>query len=190
MDVWRRRRRSNCSPSSPSWRCTLCTVSSFGAVVAALVEGGGRFVVVGGLATVLHGYARLTIDVDVMVDLSDGEAIKPVAALSRIGMVPRAPVEAREFADPAARRRWIDEKGMRVFSMWDPRRPLLEVDLFVDPPMPFEDVWSRSEAMELDGHRIRVACIADLVALKRIAGRPKDLEDIAALEAIAKRKGP
>lgn len=28
-----------------------------------------RYVVVGGLATVLHGYARLTADIDLMVDL-------------------------------------------------------------------------------------------------------------------------
>ena len=53
-----------------------------------------------------------------MVDLADGEAIKPIAALARIGMIPRAPVEAREFADAAKRRAWIDEKGMRAFSMW------------------------------------------------------------------------
>jgi predicted nucleotidyltransferase len=58
------------------------------------------------------------------------------------------------------------------------------------PCAPFEDVWTRSEVTELDGHRIHIACIADLVALKRIAGRPKDQEDIAALEAIAKRKAP
>ena len=145
--------------------------------------------IVGGLATVLQGYARLTVDVDVMVDLADGEAIKPIAALARIGMVPRAPVEAREFADAATRQRWIDEKGMRVFSMWDPRRPLLEVDVFVDPPIPFDEVWSRAETMEVAGCSVRVASIADLIALKRIAGRPKDLEDIAALELIATRKG-
>lgn len=146
--------------------------------------------VVGGVATVLHGYARLTMDIDVMVDLSPGEAIKPIAALARIGMVPRAPVDVREFADSERRREWIDTKGMRVFSMWDPRRPQLEVDVFVDPPLPFDEVWSRADRMAVDGQDIRVASIRDLIALKRIAGRPKDLEDIAALELIAQQKKP
>ncbi len=146
--------------------------------------------VVGGLATVLHGYARLTVDVDVMVDLADGEAIKPIAALARIGMVPRAPVDAREFADAATRQRWIDEKGMRVFSMWDPRRPLLEVDVFVDPPLPFLDVWSRAQTMVVAGSSVRVASIADLISLKRLAGRPKDLADISALELIQSKRQP
>ncbi len=162
-------------------------MSTFAPILAALVGGGGRFVIVGGLATVLHGYARLTVDVDVMVDLDAGEAIKPIAALARIGMVPRAPVDARDFADPDIRRRWIEEKGMRVFSMWDPRRPLLEVDIFVDPPLPFAEVWSRAVAMDVAGSTVRVASIADLVVLKRIGGRPKDLADISALKEIAER---
>lgn len=79
---------------------------------------------------------------------------------------------------------------MRVFSMWDPRRPMLEVDIFVDPPLPFEDVWRASVPVEVDGQPIRIAAIEHLIALKRIAGRPKDLDDIAALEAIASRRKP
>ena len=40
-----------------------------------------RYVVVGGLATVLHGYARLTADVDLAVDLAPEEATKMIQAL-------------------------------------------------------------------------------------------------------------
>src|SRR5690606_21763570 len=123
----------------------IAGVSVFGPIFAALDESGARYVVVGGLAVVLHGYARLTADVDLVVDLSPGEAIKAVAALTRIGMVPRAPVQAREFADPEARRVWMEEKGMKVFSMHDPRRPLVEVDLFVEPPIAFDELLSRLE---------------------------------------------
>lgn len=165
-------------------------MSSFGPIFAALDESGARYVVVGGLAVVLHGYARLTADVDLVVDLSPGQAIRAVAALTRIGMVPRAPVAARDFADPDARRTWIEEKGMKVFSMHDPRRPLVEVDLFVESPIAFEDLLARSEWIPIGERRVRVASIADLLAMKRAAGRPKDQEDIAALEAIASRRKP
>jgi hypothetical protein len=104
-------------------------------------------------------------------------------------MVPRAPVSARDFADPDRRREWVEQKGMRVFSMHDPRRPLVEVDLFVDPPIPVHELLARAERMIVAGRAVPVASIADLIAMKRKAGRPKDLEDIAALEAIARRKG-
>jgi hypothetical protein len=164
-------------------------VSIFAPIFRALDEAKARFVVVGGLAVVMHGYARLTADIDLVVDFSPGEAIKVVAALERIGLVARAPVPARDFADPAKRREWIAEKGMRVFTMHDPRRPLVEVDLFVDPPIEFAALASRARWERVAGQPVRVASIEDLVAMKRLAGRPKDLEDIAALEAIARRRG-
>lgn len=40
----------------------------FEPLFAALEEGDVRYVVVGGLATVLHGHARLTADVDLVID--------------------------------------------------------------------------------------------------------------------------
>ncbi len=52
-----------------------------------------RYVVVGGLATVLHGYARLTADIDLMVDLEPEELRKSIDALAGYGMVPRLPVD-------------------------------------------------------------------------------------------------
>lgn len=162
-------------------------LSTLASILRALEENDTRFVVVGGLAVVMHGHARLTADVDIVVDLAPGEAIKPIAALTRLGMVPRAPVEARDFADPAMRRLWMDEKGMRVFSMWDPRAPLREVDVFVESPIAFEDLWARSLAVMMAGRRVRVASIPDLITMKQLAGRPKDLEDIAALTALSAR---
>lgn len=164
-------------------------MTEFDAIFRALADANARFVVVGGLATVLHGYVRVTADVDLVVDLSPGEAIKPVAALSRIGMVPRAPVEARDFADAAKRRMWIEEKGMRVFSMWNPRSPLIEVDLLVDPPLSYEELRSRAVPATLSGLSIYIAAINDMVAMKRLAGRAKDADDVDALLAIQKRRG-
>lgn len=165
-------------------------MSSFGAIFDALDESGARYVVVGGLAVVLHGYARLTADIDLVVDLAPEQALRAIAALTRIGMRPRAPVDAQAFADAGARRTWIEEKGMKVFSMHDPDRPLVEVDLFVEPPIAFEELVARAEWIAIGERRVRVASIADLIAMKRAAGRPKDQEDIAALEAIARRRKP
>jgi hypothetical protein len=163
-------------------------MTSFEPIFRALEDAGARYVLVGGLAVVLHGYARLTADVDLIVDLAPGEAVKAIAALSRIGMLPRAPVEARDFADPARRQEWIEQKGMRVFSMQNPRRPLIEVDLFVDPPLGVDELLSRATWVNIGTCRVPIASIADLISMKRSAGRPKDIEDIAALEAIERRR--
>ena len=143
-----------------------------------------RYVVVGGVATVLHGFARLTAGVDLVIDLNPGEARKAIRALGALGLRPRAPVDPLAFADPVARTSWIRDKGMRVFSFWDPTQPMREVDLFVEHPIEFEGLFARAEIVPLDTTSVRVASIADLIALKRSAGCPQDLADIEALEAI------
>jgi hypothetical protein len=154
----------------------------------ALNEAGVRYVVVGGLAVVLHGHARLTVDIDLVVDLDEKEAAKAIDALVGTGLRPRAPVPPREFADRTIRERWIRDRGMQVFSMFDPTNPMRVVDLFVSHPLPFEELWSRSTVFDLRDTTVRVASIPDLIRLKRLAGRPQDLSDIAQLEAIMKTR--
>ncbi len=156
----------------------------------ALNHAGVRYVVVGGVATVLHGFARLTADVDLVVDLAPSEARKAIEALVGLGLRPRPPVDPAAFADSDVRESWIRDKGMRVFSLWDPSRPMREVDLFVEHPIEFEGLFARAETVTLDTTTVRVACIPDLIALKRLANRPQDLADIEALEAILQTKKP
>ncbi len=143
-----------------------------------------RYVVVGGLATVLHGYARLTADIDLIVDLEPDEIRKGIDALTGHGMVPRLPVDPYDFAAPDIRRHWVEEKNMRVFSMWKPDEPLVSVDLFAEHPIEFDLIWSRAEIMALGPVSVRIAAIPDLIALKRLANRPQDLIDIEKLTEI------
>ena len=163
-------------------------MSGFEKLFADLNAHGVRYVVVVGVATVLHGYARLTADLDVIIDLERAAAENAMRAFTELGMRPRAPVDALDFADPDKRRAWIADKGMRVFSLHDPSDPFREVDVFVEELIPFSEVWQRAETMDLGSTTVRVASIRDLITLKRIAGRPQDLEDIEALEAIERAK--
>lgn len=163
-------------------------MSLFEPLFEALNQAGVRYVVVGGVATVLHGFARLTADVDLIVDLSPPEAAKAIDTLLRFGLRPRAPVDARSFADSAIRHLWIEEKGMQVFTLTDPANPMRAVDLFAESPIVFGDLWARAEMVRLTSTSVRVAAIPDLIQLKRIAGRPQDLIDIQALEGILERR--
>jgi hypothetical protein len=159
-------------------------------VLDALNRGAVRYVVVGGLATVLHGFPRLTADIDLVVDLEPVEARRAIAVLVRLGFRPRPPVDPFEFADPQRRAAWVREKGLTVFSLFDPGNPLREVDLFLEHPIDFPSLWRRAVTIPLGHTTARVAAIEDLIALKRLAGRPEDLRDIEALEVIARRKEP
>ncbi len=148
-----------------------------------------RYVVVGGFAVVLHGHTRLTLDVDLVVDLDPAPAREIVDALTELGFIPRVPVQARDFANSTNRDTWVEEKGMQVFTMVDRANPRLVVDLFVRHPVDFEALWTRAETIELDGVPVRVAAIDDLIAMKRTAGRAQDLDDIRHLEWIRAKRG-
>ncbi|MBM4360813.1 MAG: nucleotidyltransferase [Deltaproteobacteria bacterium] len=66
---------------------------------------------------------------------------------------------------------------------------MIEVDVFIEHPIDFEMLVARSVVVEVHGLGLRIASIEDLIALKQLADRPQDREDIRALEAIARQKG-
>jgi len=164
-------------------------MATLGRLFRALDDSGVRYVVVGGMAMVLHGHARLTLDVDLVIDLAPEPARKAVAALTELGYSPRVPVAAEDFADAELRERWRLEKGMEVFSLWNPDDPMSVVDLFVHHPIGFDELWARSQPARLGEVTVRIASIADLIRLKKLAGRPKDLEDVHFLEQILGEAG-
>lgn len=158
-------------------------------VFRALNGSDARYVTVGGFALLLHGALRTTADLDLMIDLEPGAAAAAIGALSSLGLTPRVPVDPADFADPAVRQTWIDEKGMTVFTMWDPSDARVAVDLFVSHPVEFERAWSDAVVVDLGGTQARVASIATLIEMKTAVGRPTDLADIEILRAIEEKKG-
>jgi len=143
-----------------------------------------RYVVVGGVAVVLHGVMRFTADLDMVIDLAPDQARRAMDAMTLAGFSPHVPVAASDFADAKKRREWIEEKNMLVFSMLDRTTPPNTVDFFTESPIDFEALWNRATIMQLDTTSVRVASIDDLIAMKRISARPKDLLDIDELEKI------
>jgi len=158
-------------------------------VLAALETERVRYLVVGGVAVVLHGHLRTTADLDLVVELAPENARRAISALAKLGFRPRAPVAAEQFLDPRIRQSWIEEKGLTVFSLWSDRLPDVEVDLFVKEPFEFEPVYARAVRVPLDTTTVSVVSLEDLIALKRATARPIDLADVEALRAIASGKG-
>lgn len=144
-----------------------------------------RYLVVGGVAVVLHGYLRTTADLDLVIDLREENVRRALRALESLGYRPRAPVAASDFADPATRESWVREKGLEVFSLWSDGFPGLEVDLFVREPFDFAAVYSAVDPVQLARTAVRVVPRPLLIDMKRRTGRPRDLEDIAALQALS-----
>lgn len=158
-------------------------------IFTALADSGARYLVVGGVAVVLHGHPRFTADLDLVLALDPANLRRALDALAGLAYRPRAPVSLDAFLDPDTRARWIEEKGLTVLSLWSPDLPATEVDLFASEPFSFDAAYERAVRADLGGLVVTVVGLADLIALKRSAGRPQDLEDIRSLEAIARENG-
>ena len=156
-------------------------------IVGSLNRDGVRFLMVGGLAVIAHGYVRATMDLDLVVDLEAENARRAICCLSRLGYQSRVPVPLEDFADPTCRADWIANKDLVVFSLWKNSTigPIV-IDLFVIEPFPFADAWRDAMWQEhANGTRFPYVDLTRLLAMKRLAGRPKDLLDVAELTRIA-----
>lgn len=159
-------------------------------VLAALHTAEVRAVVVGGVAVVLHGHPRLTADLDLVIDLATDNVVAVLDVLRDQGLRPRLPVAPEQFAVPEVRERWRRERHLTVFAMHDPADPRREVDLLAEPPLPFAELWDACRVVTVAGVPVRVASLDHLIVMKRAAGRPQDLADVVALEALREDAGP
>jgi len=160
-------------------------LASIEAIVRSLNDAKVPFIVVGGLAVVAHGYGRQTQDLDLVIRL-DPETIRAAfRALAALGYQPRVPVTADGFADPNQRARWIREKGMTVLNFHSDRHRETPVDVFVTEPFDFQVEYSSAKIEAIAPHAlVRVVRRGTLIRLKREAGRPQDIADIAELTSI------
>jgi hypothetical protein len=160
---------------------------SIEAIIGALNQHQVRYLIVGGLAVVAHGYVRFTADIDLMLAVDETNLSHAVAALKTLDYRPRAPVPIEQFIDPTMRRQWAAEKNMTVFSLFSPKHPATEIDLFIEPPINFEAAYKNAAMLKLTPNVIGNFCsLNDLIELKSKAARPRDLEDIAKLRGLYK----
>ena len=162
---------------------------SVATICRALRDAGVRYLIVGGLAVLFHGYGRPTGDMDLVLDMDEANLKKALAALKQLGYCPRAPVPIEAFALRSNRESWAIDKHMKVFSLFDPAQRMIEVDLFLSPPLDLERAFAAAVTFELEpGLPLPVVGLDHLLDLKRQAGRPQDLLDIRQLEALRRER--
>ncbi len=166
-------------------------LAAFEAIATALRDAGVRYLVAGGLAVNAHGYLRLTHDVDLVIQLEPDNIGATFAALAGIGYRPSVPVTAAQFADEGLRAKWIREKGMQVLNFHSDRYRPMTVDVFVSEPFDFDGEYAGAMHGELaPGLTVRFVSIATLIAMKQLANRPRDLDDIEHLRIIIEERRP
>ncbi|MDP9171940.1 MAG: hypothetical protein M3N54_15085 [Acidobacteriota bacterium] len=153
-------------------------MTDFEALLTALSRHEVACIVVGGAAAIAHGSARLTQDLDVVYERSPSNIDRLAAALAPLKPYLRgAPAGLPFLWDSATVARGLN--FTLVTSLGD-------IDLLGEIPGggTYRDL--APNAVELHVFQTRCLCLSlpQLIAAKRAAGRPKDLEALAELEAI------
>jgi predicted nucleotidyltransferase len=131
------------------------------------------YVIIGATAFPHHGYARATLDVDILIAATPENATRTRAALASFGF----DVDDISVDDLLRYKLLIRDYVLQ-----------LDIHPFVKG-VESQAVLEHAEASSIDGVPCQVASLADLIAMKRAAGRPKDLEDLSFLLAIQGRQG-
>ena len=143
-----------------------------------LRRAGVEFIVVGGVAAALHGSARVTQDLDVVYSRTPENIARLAAALA-----PHRPY--LRGAPPGLPFRW-DAATIRRGLNFTLTTTLGDLDLLgeIVGGGGYADLLPYSQVVTLSGAEYRCLSLAQLIHVKRAAGRPKDLEAIAELEAL------
>jgi hypothetical protein len=157
-------------------------VTDYAGLLRMLKEAGVDFIVVGGVAAVAHGSARLTQDLDVVYSRAPQNIRRLAAALA-----PHAPY--LRGAPSGLPFRWSEETIRRGLNFTlTTASGDLDVLGEIAGGGDYEALLPHTVALELFGMECLCLDLECLIRVKRAAGRPRDLEAVAELEALLEER--
>ncbi|MCZ7646880.1 MAG: hypothetical protein M5U26_16595 [Planctomycetota bacterium] len=154
------------------------SVPDFKSVLGTLSGAQVEYILVGGLAAIGHGGSRATFDVDVVYSRAPENVARLVRALSPYHPYPRG-------APPGLPFQW-DAKTLLRGLNFTLTTDLGDLDLLgeIAGGGTYEELLPRTVDLKVFGEIFRCLDLRMLIQVKRAAGRPKDFEALAELEAI------
>ena len=137
-----------------------------------LVDHKAKFVVIGAYALPAHGYSRSTYDIDIFYEPTKANIKRVIEALKECGYLAVEDLTEEQLT-----------KKKTLF-----RQYVLDTDIhpFV-AGVTFADVWKTKRETKIEGVKVYVPSLDNLIAMKKAAGRTKDLADLEYLEEIKKQ---
>ncbi len=158
-------------------------MTDFARLLRALVDGRVEFIVIGGVAATAHGSAHVTADLDIVYRRTPDNIARLAGALSPLQPYLRGAPPGLPFR--------FDVETIRRGLNFTLATAAGDLYLFGEATGggSFEALLPRSETRRVLDVDVRFVNLETLIHLKRAAGRPKDLERIAELEAISEERG-
>lgn len=147
-----------------------------------------RYVVVGGLAAVVHGAGRMTFDIDVVPAWTDDNLRRLAEALRSTGAKLRVPGSKEPVAFA------LDAAALRGFEVSTWRTDLGDLDVIIGTPRRgtralagFDDLASRAHSRQAFGVVVLIASLDDVIESKEVLARDPDLAALPELHRLRRQ---
>lgn len=139
-------------------------------ILRTLHDRGVRFVVIGGFASLFHGSAHVTYDIDITPERSTDNLSRLSDALRDLD----ARIRAEGVDEPLPFHH--DARSLDAVEVWNLRTPHGDLDISFCPSgtAGYADLHRDALVTTVLGIRVEMASLADVVRSKEAAGRPKD----------------
>jgi hypothetical protein len=126
-----------------------------------------KYVVIGGIASVLHGVPRATFDLDILIEASTENVQRLLTAMENAGFATATMTNAKD----------VLANEITVFN------DRVRIDVQTSTPgISFQDAWNRRQTITYNGQKFFILSKEDLIKSKRACGRDIDMEDVRLLE--------
>ena len=146
-----------------------------------------KYLAIGGVAVNLYGYNRVTNDLDIILSFDEENVSKFVKLMSDLGFKPRVQADPMELSKPEKREFWKNEKNMKVFSFFNPNNEQEIIDIMIQDYIDLDQAFRNSKLVSDGDISIHLVSIDDLIRLKEISGRGRDLADLKILRKLKER---
>ena len=158
-------------------------MTDFASLIRLLAQNDVQYIVVGGAAATAHGAARLTQDLDIVYRRAPDNIAKLAKCLSSHSPYLRGAPPGLPFT--------LDGSTIQSGLNFTLTTDLGDLDLLgeITGGGRYDDLLPHTITLNLFGVNCRCLGLRRLIEVKRAAGRPKDLEAIAELEALHEENG-
>ena len=145
-----------------------------------------KYLLCGGLAVNFYGIPRMTADIDLILDFDKDNLKKFEICVVNAFYQSQIPVSLSLLSTQQERIKLVKEKNLIALSYFNTRGNVMSMDVLIDVPLNFADMWERKTTRTADEIDIHIVSINDLIKLKEYSNRKQDQDDIYLLSQIKK----